>query len=155
MLLVDIRDLRRGPVETVGGISAGDETLAGLELDLVQPLRVTGTLDTTGRGDFFWRGHFGGTIRTSCRRCLVEVEVPVDTRVEVLFSTDSDLLDDPSVYALDASATHVDVRQAVREELALAAPAFALCREECLGLCTTCGADLNEGRCRCDAPATS
>ena len=155
MLVVDIRDLRLGPVETIGVLSAADEALAGLGLDLVQPLRVTGTLDATGRGDYFWRGRFGGTVRTTCRRCLVEIEVPVDTRVEVLFSTDLDLLDDPSVYALDDAATHVDVRQAVREELALAAPAFALCRDECLGLCTTCGADLNEGRCRCGAPATS
>jgi uncharacterized protein len=155
MLLVDIRDLRPGPVETAGEIPAEDETLAGLELDLVRPLRVSGTLDATGRGDFFWRGRFGGTVRTNCRRCLVEVEVPVDTSVEVLFSTDPDLLDDPSVYPLDDTATHVDVRQAVREELALAAPAFVLCREDCLGLCTTCGADLNEGRCRCGAPATS
>jgi len=37
----------------------------------------------------------------------------------------------------------------VREEVALTAPAWMLCREDCAGLCPKCGADLNEGPCQC------
>ena len=34
-------------------------------------------------------------------------------------------------------------------ELALEVPAFVLCRDDCAGLCPTCGADLNAGPCAC------
>jgi len=38
----------------------------------------------------------------------------------------------------------------VREQILLALPSRRLCREECKGLCPTCGADLNAGRCDCE-----
>jgi uncharacterized protein len=66
---------------------------------------------------------------------------------------DPDAADDPSVYPLAASATHLELGEAVREELALAIPAFPLCREDCAGLCPGCGADLNAGPCGCTVSA--
>jgi uncharacterized protein len=155
MLRVDVRELRDGPVATEGEIPPGDAFLAGLDLGLAGPLRVTGRLEASGRGDYFWHGRFEGAVRLECRRCLAAIERPLAVGVEVLFSTDPDMQDDPSVYPLPEPLTHVDVRDAVREELVLAAPAYPLCREECRGLCPQCGADLNPGPCGCGAPTTS
>lgn len=151
MLLVDLRDLQRGPVETVGEVAADDETLAGLDLALTRPLRVTGRLQATGDGELFWRGEVSGEVEGACRRCLAEVTRPVRARFDALFSTDPDAADDPSVYPLAPRATHVDLRPVVREEVALAVPAYLLCREECAGLCPRCGADLNQGPHQCAA----
>lgn len=155
MLRVDVRDLREGPVETAGEIPARDPLFEGLDLDLAGPLRVSGVLEASGRGDYLWHGRLEGEVRTACRRCLRDLLLPVSARVEVLFSPDPDLQDDPSVYPLPEPLTHVDVRQAVREELALAVPAFPLCQEQCRGLCPHCGADLNPGPCGCSGPTTS
>ena len=47
------------------------------------------------------------------------------------------------------AALQIDLTGVVREELALEVPAFVLCREDCAGLCPTCGADLNAGPCAC------
>jgi len=91
-------------------------------------------------------------VRSVCRRCLTEFIMPVAESVEVLFSPDPDLQDDPSVYPLADPMARVDVKPAVREELALAVDAFPLCREDCRGLCPRCGADLNRGACGCAAP---
>jgi len=71
----------------------------------------------------------------------------------VVFSSDPELQDDPSVYPLTEPVTQVDVRPALREELALALDLFPLCREDCRGLCPRCGADLNLGACECAAAA--
>ncbi|MGE0553452.1 MAG: DUF177 domain-containing protein [Gemmatimonadales bacterium] len=153
MLQVDVRELKRGPVATVGAVEPGDPLLEGLDLELIGPLEVRGTLEPTGGDDYFWRARLEGRVRQACRRCLTEVETPVATDVEVLFSTDEQLLDDPSVYPLPEIPTQVDLRVAIREELALAVPAYVVCREDCRGLCVRCGHDLNEGPCECRGPA--
>ena len=50
--------------------------------------------------------------------------------------------------ALQALA-ELDLRPAIREEWLLPAPTFALCRDDCKGLCARCGADLNAGPHEC------
>lgn len=151
MLRIDVRELRKGPVETSGVIPPSSPLIAGLELELAGPLTVTGRLEATGRNDFFWRGQFGGQARGTCRRCLRELNVPVQVSVEAVFSANPDLRDDPAVYPLTEPASHVDVADAVREELVLVARQYPLCREDCAGLCQHCGADLNHGPCGCAA----
>ena len=47
----------------------------------------------------------------------------------------------------------IDFWPAVREQILLALPPAPLCREDCKGLCPTCGKDLNEGECGCDRTA--
>ncbi len=151
MLRVDVRELRQGPVETVGAIPNRDPLLAGLDVDLAGPLEVSGLLEATGTGDFYWRGRFETTANGTCRRCLREIVMPVVGDVNAVFSSDPDLQDDPTVYPLAEPVTHVDVTSVVREELALTVSLYPLCREDCAGLCPTCGADLNQGPCQCSA----
>lgn len=153
MLRIDIRDLLRGPVDTTGEIPAGASALEGLGLELEGPVVVEGRLQETGDAEYLWRGRIRATVLTDCRRCLAPVRREVDADVDVLFTGDADATDDPSVYPLAEAATHVDVTEAVREELALAAPALVLCREDCAGLCPRCGADLNAGPCACAGSA--
>lgn len=44
---------------------------------------------------------------------------------------------------------HLDLVPMLREQVILAAPMQPLCREDCLGLCSQCGQNLNERRCGC------
>lgn len=153
MLRVDIRDLGVGPVETAAQLEPVDPVFEGLGLEFDGPVQVRGQLQATGTDEFLWRGQLSGQLRTTCRRCLTDLSLPLRADVGVLFSSDPDAADDPSVYLVPTPVTHVDVRPAVREEIALAAPRYALCRDDCRGLCQRCGADLNAGPCRCTAPA--
>jgi uncharacterized protein len=152
MLRVDLRDLNRGPVETVGRLGPDDPAFTGLELDLAGPVSVDGRLQATGAGEYFWRARVQADVRSDCRRCLTDVVRHVDEELDVLFSDDPDAAEDPAVYLLPPSAAVIDLGNVVREELALAVPPYPLCREDCAGLCPRCGADLNAGVCAC-APA--
>lgn len=134
---------------TEGELEANDPLFEGLQVPLEGPLTVAGTLERAGAGGFYWHGRMEGRVRSTCRRCLTEFVTPVTESLEVVFSTDPDLQEDPSVYPLTEPLTHVDVRPAVREELVLAVDAYPLCREDCRGLCPRCGADLNRGACGC------
>ncbi|HKU59611.1 MAG TPA: DUF177 domain-containing protein [Gemmatimonadales bacterium] len=155
MLRVDIRDLQRGPVRTVGELPPDDPTFEGLGLDLAAPVQVQGQLQTTGDGEYLWRGQIHAIVRGECRRCLTGVLDPVDVDVDAaMFTTDPEAADDPDFYPLPERAGAVDVGMVVREELALAKPGhLLLCRDDCAGLCPKCGADLNAGPCACRAPA--
>ncbi len=153
MLVVDVRQLHEGPVETAGQLPADDVLFADLGIAFDGPVTVSGRLAETGDQEFFWRGHLAGRVRGNCRRCLTDVVYPLEQDVEVLFSADPDAADDPAVYPVEAPVIRVDVRPAVREEVALAVSAFPLCRPDCAGLCPRCGADLNTGPCKCTAPS--
>lgn len=149
MLQVDVRELRHGPAVIEGELEAEDPLFEGLQVPLTGSLAVGGTLERAGARGFYWHGTLEGQVRSTCRRCLTEFVTPVSEAIEVVFSTDPDLQEDPSVYPLKEPLTHVDVRPAVREELVLAVDAYPLCREDCRGLCPRCGADLNRGACEC------
>lgn len=155
MLRIDLRELDRGPVVTRATLPVDDPVVKELDVALARPLEVEGKLQETGPDEYFWQGRLHGLARGQCRRCLAELELPIDAQVGALFSSNPESEDDPSVYPLAPRATHVDLGEAVREELALSVPGYPLCREDCAGLCPRCGMDLNAGPCRCAAPANT
>jgi len=117
-------------------------------------VRVTGRLSAAGQGRFYLSGQLEGSAVAECRRCLNDVTVEVSGDVQLLFAESGvDDAEEADVYPIPAGARELDLRSAVREEWLLAVPAFALCREDCQGLCVTCGADRNTGACTC-APLT-
>lgn len=155
MLRVDIRQIGPAGIQTRGALAPDDPAFEGLALPFVGPVEVDGVLRESEGGNFIWRAQVRATVAGECRRCLTTVHQEVADQVDLVFSSDPDLLDDPSVYALPPQAVRIDLAQAVREEVTLRASAFPLCREGCQGLCPECGADLNAGPCRCAAPGTT
>jgi uncharacterized protein len=149
MLRLNIRDLRDDPISTRGTLQPDNPAFAGLGLRFLGPVHVDGALQPVESGDFLWRGHIRARFEGDCRRCLTGLTLAIDDDVDVLFSADPDLAEDPSVYPLDPLADVVDVIPAIREELVLRVSAFPLCRPDCKGLCAKCGADLNAGSCSC------
>ncbi len=152
MLQFDLRELSQGPIETQAELPAEDPLFEGLGVVLAEPVRVDGRLQGTGEGRYYWHGQLHTAVAGECRRCLTAVTAPVAVEVGALFTSDADAGDDPDAYRLQSHDTEVDLRPVVREELALALPRFALCRDDCRGLCPSCGKDLNAGPCGC-APA--
>jgi uncharacterized protein len=103
------------------------------------------------------QGQLDGTATLACARCLELVEVPLEVEIEEVFKPTIDLLTGHSVTpeeedrALWIDEHHVlDLTEVVRQDALLAAPLNAVCREDCRGLCPTCGKNLNEGPCDCE-----
>jgi DUF177 domain-containing protein len=149
MLRVDLRELARGPVDTRGELGQADPLLEGLDVALGGPVKVTGRLQATGEGRFYWHGTVQTTVTGECRRCLTPVSAAVSADASALFTQDADAEEDPDSYPVAPDATEIDLAPAVREEVLLAVPRFLQCREDCRGLCPRCGQDLNAGPCGC------
>lgn len=155
MLQVDLRQLSGGSVTTAATLAPDDPVFSGLAFEFAVPVEIDGVLRETADGDYFWRGHVHTAVPGECRRCLEPALQVIDEDIELLFSANPELLDDPSVYALPEPVTTIDVASAVREEIALKVSAFPLCRPGCKGLCANCGADMNAGPCACTASGTT
>jgi uncharacterized protein len=148
MLRVDLRDLAAGPLETDAVVQPDDPGLADLEFTPIEPVRVSGRIMASGPGSFYWEGRLLTRFRVACRRCLAPVDAVIDETINLLFTEDQEI-DDPSIVIIPPRTTELDLGEAIREELILAAPEFVLCRDDCRGICPRCGEDLNEGPCRC------
>jgi uncharacterized protein len=107
-------------------------------------------------------------VRTGCRRCLGDVHLrfPVAFTLSLvpqaaLAGPDGEARDDEKTlragtFPLDRADEEVfngktiDLDPLVREQVLLALPMHAVCREDCRGLCGNCGQNLNEGTCACE-----
>lgn len=92
-----------------------------------------------------------GTVRApwtgECRRCLGTVLGQLEAQIDhELFVTDPDELTYP------LTDDEIDLEPLARDAVLLELPLAPLCREDCRGLCATCGANLNEGECGCEPP---
>jgi len=155
MLCFDIRSLEARAESVDAMLESTDAVFDG---DDARPVglgfHVVGRLSGAGQGRFYFTGVLEGAAHNTCRRCLIDVTTPVTGEVQLLFAESGlDEADEDDVVVIPAGARELDLRPALREEWLLAVPAFALCREDCLGLCATCGADRNTGACSC-APVT-
>ncbi len=96
-----------------------------------------------------------------CDRCLDEVETsfPIVIDIEVIPDKASDGTsdvpeDDDEIKDLDEfsflDGCILDVDKLVSDEIVVALPTKVLCKEDCKGLCTICGTNLNHSSCSCD-----
>lgn len=157
MLSFDLRSLESHAVVVDEDLSSDDAIWQPGDATPSGPVHVSGRLSAAGPGRFYWHGRVEGDVTVSCRRCLTDTRAHVADETHVVFAEHGDetTVDDPDVYQLDPKAQELDLRPAIREQWLLAVPAFALCREECKGLCPTCGTDLNAGPCDCPPPTDS
>jgi len=98
-------------------------------------------------------------LELACSRCLepfgLAVDAPFDIRYlpasEASSEADREIEEDDletSYYRDD----QIDLNELMREQFYLALPMKPLCQEDCRGLCTQCGTNLNVASCQC-APA--
>ena len=100
-------------------------------------------------------GELNATGQASCARCLTDFPLAwhVPVVMMVLRNQDTDE-DDDSVIVVTHQRGVADLEPGLRECTLLAYPQSVVCREDCLGICVSCGADLNEKKCDCRQEAT-
>ncbi len=88
--------------------------------------------------ELFFTGNIKGEFVLKCSRCLKEFKEHVNAKLE--FSIPRKDIDDFG---------EVDISEYIKENLILAIPIKALCRQDCEGICSICGQNLNKGDCDC------
>ncbi len=123
--------------------------------------RVFGSvrLMRTDRGVWV-NGRLGTVAVCECSRCLREHHQPVDITIDDEFAAASDgagfepmLEDEEEGFFIDSDQI-LDITEAVRQYSYLGIPMKPTCGNDCAGLCTGCGANLNDAACSCGPPRT-
>lgn len=147
--LVNVADLVRrpgaarreqvsGPIDGLRVMGASVPAGARVVVDALLEWVSEGVL-VSGTATAPWTGE--------CRRCLGPVGGDLVVEVRELFE---EAPREGESYPLRAD--HVDLEPLARESVLLDLPLAPLCAASCLGLCPTCGADLNAGACDCTGP---
>ena len=151
MLSFDIRSLTEHAATVDDTLSPDDAVWEEGDLRPSGPIHVRGRLSAAGPGRFYWHGSMDGDVALECSRCVGDATAHMSNETHVIFAEpgSDDVTDDPDVFVLDDRSDLLDLRPALREQWLLNVPAYALCREDCKGLCKTCGAELNLGPHEC------
>jgi uncharacterized protein len=126
-------------------------TIAG-QAYVVLPVRPSVVVDLSrSASGWFFRLRMSAEAVGPCSRCLEEARIPIDVDAREFAATgrDADAEFDEDFDSEYLTADRLDVSSWVRDCVAESLPAVVLCSDECAGICATCGANLNDGRCGC------
>ena len=123
----------------------------GEDLSLAEHVNGRVRLSRTNRG-ILVDAEVHAALALECSRCLRDVAIPVDARIEEEYLPSLDLAtgqrlptaDEPDALRL-TDHHELDLETSVREAIQLAEPIAPLCRPDCPGLCIVCGGRLDEG----------
>lgn len=123
----------------------------GDDLRLASPIAGRIRLLRTNRG-ILAHADLRTSLALECSRCLREIELPIDIRLQEEYLPALDLStgrplpsdDEPDVARL-TDHHELDLETPVREVIQLAEPIAPLCRSDCPGLCIVCGLRLDDG----------
>lgn len=123
---------------------------------------VDWVVDVTNTGSaLLVTGNATGTASVACSRCLEDVPHEFNGAIEGYFliggadSADYEGDEELGEDEFDVlPADHViNLEPLVTAALVVDAPGMPLCRDDCQGLCPSCGANLNDGPCDCGGDA--
>ncbi len=107
------------------------------------------------------KGTLHTEVEVTCGRCLslfcysltLNIEEEYFPITDVVSGASLLLPEEPSCFTIDEHHV-IDLTEAIRQYALLAIPMKSLCHEDCAGLCSSCGHNLNQGPCDCSPQET-
>ena len=159
-MLVNLSDVFSSEGKTVTITAALEMTTFASrlgEFSILEKSPVTLILSNIGNGKARIEGHAEIVFDTGCDRCLTEVPTTLALKFERDAASPDTALDS-SIEEGDREDDQLDfmegyqlnVETFVYNEILLNWPMKILCKEDCKGICSVCGQNLNHGECGCD-----
>jgi len=150
------------PEEGLNLSFSGEEDILSHALESIPPTRglyisprVAGHLQILVSGkDIFLLGTISGVMNLQCSRCLADfsVEKQIDINMVIRREADKQTEKESDGQAEDLiyiDGPEIELADIILQELLLEVPMKPLCREDCPGLCSRCGAPKGSPECAC------
>jgi uncharacterized protein len=123
---------------------------------VVAPVRLAFTIEKD-KAYFRLVGRVQTTLTMPCSRCVEPFSFPVDAAFDLRYQPRTENSGEPEreIEEDDLSTAFyendtIDLADLMREQFYLSLPMKPLCRDDCRGLCPTCGANLSRETCNCN-----
>lgn len=93
------------------------------------------------------RGTLSVSLRCVCDRCAAEFDREVSYPLDIPLASELQDEENPDYFLLDGD--ELDLEELLETVFILNMDTRFLCRDDCKGLCSRCGKNLNEGPCGC------
>lgn len=149
-MLIDLRSLLKNEVNEVPfsylyNVNVSAE-FAENGVTAISPVEITGNVKRVFE-DLVLNVDFKSTVTMQCSRCLDETEYNLIETVARFISDQP--TEDINAIELNGQKS-LDLNVIMDEELLISLPHQLLCNDDCLGLCHTCGINLNHKTCDCN-----
>ena len=161
MIALNVSPLLRAQVGTFRSYEfSQQEPDLSAELNLGSPIEGRVKLTRTPRG-ILAEVAYRVALEQECGRCLEPVRTELDSQFDEEFVALTNVATGQPLAGVVAEADEqvispnheLDLTDAIRQDIVVQQPIQPLCREECAGLCVTCGADQNQAACGHEAEA--
>jgi len=160
MLVIEVSSIPPEGLEVHEALKAGEVHLEGEEgFGLLEGGRLDCRLDRGDDQSIHVRGRLSARLELQCGRCLEAFPFAVDQELDLFYlphraeeddeEEDEVELADRDMVVAYYRGERLDLGEMIREQFFLAIPMKRLCREECAGICPTCGANRNARPCPC------
>ncbi len=112
-----------------------------------KPLHINGAI-TNNTKSLELLADVTGDMKVQCARCRKPLTVPVEFSVSEVIMQDNGDVQNEDVIVI--SGEEIDVHDIILNNFLMNVEGKYLCSEDCRGLCSKCGKDLNTGDCGCD-----
>jgi uncharacterized protein len=90
-------------------------------------------------------GSLNAEIDTECSRCLEKLRYPINIEFSEYYKKQA--VEEDGIYSYESDI--IDLTKMLQDNVIINLPMRFLCREDCKGLCSNCGTDLNKSDCGC------
>lgn len=158
-MLIQVAEIRK----VIGRILEVPVYLTPMVLDSLRVLSpIEGEIVVENQGDrLLVAGNIETSVELECVRCLVSFPYNVqvsfrETFVEGEISSASEevALNEEGLDTFYFQGDSLDLSDLIRDHILLSLPWLPLCKQDCCGLCQSCGANLNFETCKCSGPGT-
>jgi uncharacterized protein len=151
---IDITALSQGVNELESVLDPESLDIKSEDLVLKAPVKVSLRLDVTG-DDIRIDGVVRAVVEEECSRCLTAFKRDLEAELHLYAigagrrRGDPEADEDQGEGMLVHDGRRLDLWEEVRSAILLSTPMQPLCDPGCKGLCAACGANLNNGQCKC------
>lgn len=161
-MFVDINELREREVPLVVELDFTEQELhvSNHISALAKPVHSTMTVSIRSGDQVRVVGRLEAEVSFTCSRCLKHFNGSINKGFDLEYWPDPVVTAESEELSLTYPELvigfyrneELDLSAVVSEQIVLEIPLKPVCREGCKGLCSQCGADLNEGPCGCEPP---
>lgn len=144
-MIIDINELNDKSYEKkyINIIIEKDSFFDGSEsVTYSQPIKFDGYLRRK-KGPLVLVGDVKTQVLLNCGRCMQVFPYEVNIHIE------EELSDTDDCEIISINTDNIDIYEIIENCIILELPVKRLCKDDCKGLCQTCGKDLNHGQCSC------